>query len=1176
MDSETSLPSKSNNKTSKKSTSRSRSGSKQSSAGRKKTTKVKLSSGKSRTRSESCSPVRPAEDQGSLDGNPQVKDENEGLSDFDLMLERKKEEKTRHKKRKYEDLVNVNENLIAQFVEDMRSAAEDDRDLNEAGKPSTKKIAMLPSVLSQLRKPDLQPEFFEHNVLMVLTDWLAPMPDRSLPASSVRESILKLLADFPHLEQYLLKESGIGKAVMYLLKHPKETKGNKELAGKIVGSWARPIFDLSTDYRALSKEEREQRDFDQKPKRLRIIADHDRKLHAQDMSRMQSSNLEPGDPGWIPRALVPQPSSKDYVVRPKWLSDVSLTAKRQKKQPTLFDKHVKAFSERNKLLKTIRAVTIMNVIVMSELILSNFSENSPEELVLSDVAYEIDLQKTCPKMFILLHPKSESTYQVRVLANKIQSMYLRVPIFGLIFYEMNKYFGHYICWFPENCEVRFWCTSMNCLETMINVYEDATHEGRQISWEWEEVCSGGDDFCSIIKGSPFQRNNPRPLFPTMYSFLTEEVNFNVSEEAKYFMQVEGLAPGILFQESGKNHYFETEFRIAEVTSFNFITSDSVGAVKLEFSLYTKPFEISVWQSIGSALFFAALILSTHLIFTGDLVTGGHQNNYGREEMARLTRYVLWASISFDVQPKLVLIVQGQSKIPFANRIVHDRHKFFQTVPKFILIRANAQTGSYFSGYYVCNFILECKVHFRCSTEDCLTTMLGVYNQVTNYGKKIVLQIINFSGQNEPRSTFSGSPLRRDNPWGILKTMHYFLIEDHGPNVSISAKIRRSDLPETTIFIFEYPITQMQLFLIAQSTPFNFITSDSVRAMTVRLSLYANPLQRFVWLALGLSMALTALTMTIHLHKYGTPKHIAFLMVAFSLCANLVEQGTLVMKRGNKLSQSRIATSVAIIWLFLCLIISNGYKGLLKTSFATQNRFTSRWQYLDQLQDFTFYLPAGDYNEGYKWHCRNTSDDTCVRHCRSSDVSASYRSERDNFLDSTTFQRSSKYLSPRQFRCVARDSLKHLIQGNLSSPKTALVVFSFALGYYWNHVQKVMDEEGLQFAHNGDVLNDAFLRRPYYLQITRAFSEEYNYVGRRARIMLSSGMFWFWQKWDNIRFPRRLFFHMKTRRDTSPKPLSMNSSLMLVLYVYCWCTIVCAVVFIVEVMLWLRNLYPKML
>ena len=123
----------------------------------------------------------------------------------------------------------------------------------------------------------------------------------------------------------------------------------------MIMNWSRPIFNCETDYQAISKEDREQRDYDLMHKVQRKRSEE--AAASQQANSASETVLRPGDKGWVSRARVPAPSTKDYVVRPKSTVDIEI-GKSAKRQANRLDKHLRSFQEKKRSSKMQRAVKI--------------------------------------------------------------------------------------------------------------------------------------------------------------------------------------------------------------------------------------------------------------------------------------------------------------------------------------------------------------------------------------------------------------------------------------------------------------------------------------------------------------------------------------------------------------------------------------------------------------------------------------------------------------------------------------------------------------------------------------------------------------------------------------------------------------------------------------------------
>ncbi|XP_054649428.1 protein IWS1 homolog [Dunckerocampus dactyliophorus] len=284
------------------------------------------------------------------------------MSDFDIMLARKKA--MSGKKRRHRDggtFISDADDVVSAMITKMNEAAEEDRTLNSQKKPALKKLTLLPQVVMHLKKQDLKETFIDSGVMSAIKEWISPLPDKSLPALRIREELLRILQELPSVSQETLKHSGIGRAVMFLYKHPKESRSNKDLALKLINEWSRPIFGLTSNYKGMTREERQQRDLDQQmPQRRRLSSGG--QTPRRDLEKQltgEEKALRPGDPGFCARARVPMPSNKDYVVRPKWNMEMDSSRGPMKRGGmTRMDKQMRRFADIRRLTKTGHAVKI--------------------------------------------------------------------------------------------------------------------------------------------------------------------------------------------------------------------------------------------------------------------------------------------------------------------------------------------------------------------------------------------------------------------------------------------------------------------------------------------------------------------------------------------------------------------------------------------------------------------------------------------------------------------------------------------------------------------------------------------------------------------------------------------------------------------------------------------------
>ena len=95
----------------------------------------------------------------------------------------------------------------------------------------------------------LAQSIIDNNLLEGVRRWLEPLPDRSLPALDIQKEFFPILKKMEFIDTNVLKESRLGRVVIFYTKCKRVTPDVQRSANALVSIWSRPIIKRSASYR---------------------------------------------------------------------------------------------------------------------------------------------------------------------------------------------------------------------------------------------------------------------------------------------------------------------------------------------------------------------------------------------------------------------------------------------------------------------------------------------------------------------------------------------------------------------------------------------------------------------------------------------------------------------------------------------------------------------------------------------------------------------------------------------------------------------------------------------------------------------------------------------------------------------------------------------------------------
>lgn len=190
---------------------------------------------------------------------------------------------------------------VVRLRQAMHAAADRDIEANTNKQPAVAKLKMLGEVMDMLQKSSFTQSILDNNLFEGVRRWLEPLPDKSLPALSIQNAFFDIIPK-AFIDTATLKESGLGKIVLFYTKCKRVTPAIRRIADTLVANWSRPIVKRSASYRD----------------RLVPVAENESNIRPEKLSKLlERAALTAGGRGRKNAVRIPESAIGRYTVAPK-------------------------------------------------------------------------------------------------------------------------------------------------------------------------------------------------------------------------------------------------------------------------------------------------------------------------------------------------------------------------------------------------------------------------------------------------------------------------------------------------------------------------------------------------------------------------------------------------------------------------------------------------------------------------------------------------------------------------------------------------------------------------------------------------------------------------------------------------------------------------------------------